>query len=142
MEIKIKPAKQSNNKDILKIFTLLEIENYFHTNIKKINKHIQKKECFIALRGNQIIGAMILKFIDHSCWIQLIASKKKGGGKAMIEFAAKKCRQKKVLKLWCWSLKRYKTKGFYKKMGFTESYILKKQWFGEDCYFFGRLIKI
>ena len=45
-----------------------------------------------------------------------------------------------IPKLWCWSLKRYGAEGFYKKMEFEESCLLKRQGFGEDCYFFGKAI--
>ena len=37
-------------------------------------------------------------------------------------------------------MKSYNAKGFYEKMKFSETYLLKKQGFGEDCYFFGRVI--
>jgi hypothetical protein len=38
-------------------------------------------------------------------------------------------------------MERYKVKGFYEKMGFSEEFLLKKQWLGQDCYFFGRVVE-
>ncbi|MBU1167313.1 hypothetical protein KKC60_02805 [Patescibacteria group bacterium] len=62
------------------------------------------------------------------------------GGQKLVEHAIKKCQEENIPKLWCWSMKSYNAKGFYEKMKFSETYLLKKQGFGEDCYFFGRVI--
>lgn len=139
--IVVKLAQKNNNQKVSDLFKILDTENYFFSNIKDINKYIRDKECYIAVQDKKIVGALILELEEQSYKIHMIRSKQKGGGKVLIDFAVKKCKQKNVPKLWSWSLVRYKAKNFYRKMGFKEMFLLKKQWYGEDCYFFGREIK-
>ena len=84
---------------------------------------------------------MILILEEGACEIYALAANKKGAGTLLIKEAIKYCKENKLPKLWCWSLSKYKAIEFYKKMGFKEQYLLKKQCYGEDCYFFGMLIK-
>lgn len=120
---------------------VLDAEDYPFSDLKDVHKYIRNRECYLATHNNKIIGTMILRFEDSSCEIYLISSKQKGAGTALVNFAIKQCIANKIPKLWCWSLARYNAKGFYKKMGFKELFLLKKQWHKEDCYFFGREIK-
>ncbi len=140
--MKIKIAKKSDNQDISNLFKVLDTEAHTPSNIKEINDHIRRKECYIAEHNNEIVSAMILK-LECMCYeIITLSSKMKGGGRNLVEFVVDKCKKEKIPKLWCWSLKRYKAKGFYEKMGFKERHLLRKQAFGEDCYFFGKVIDI
>jgi N-acetylglutamate synthase-like GNAT family acetyltransferase len=90
-------------------------------------------------------GAMIFAEEHGSYRIRALASKPdaecRGAGRALVEHAIQKCEQEGVPKLWCWSLDLYDVKDFYKKLGFTEAHRLEKQFFGRDCWFFGRIIK-
>ncbi|HUW21156.1 MAG TPA: GNAT family N-acetyltransferase [Candidatus Bathyarchaeia archaeon] len=140
--VKVQLAQKNNCQKVSKLLKILDTENYFFSNPKDIDQYINKKQCYIAIQNKQIIGTLILRQEDQSYEIYLLVSKEKGGGRALIEFAVKKCKQDKILKLWCWSLSRYQAKGFYQKLGFKESFLLKKQWYGEDCYFFGRVIDL
>ncbi|MFA4815336.1 MAG: GNAT family N-acetyltransferase [Candidatus Gracilibacteria bacterium] len=136
--IKVVLAKKNNSRDISRIVKVLDTENYFFSNVKDIDKYIQKKQCYAAIQENKVIGAMVLRPEDQSYEIHSLSSKKRGAGRALIDAAVQKCAEDNIPKLWCWSLVRYNAKGFYEKMGFKESFLLKKQWYGEDCYFFGR----
>ena len=136
----IKLAKKSDNKSVSSLFKALDIEAYKASDIKEINKHIKNKECYIIEGDNKILAAMILELEDMCYEIVTLTSKIKDGGRKLVEFAINKCKEDKIPKLWCWSLKRYNAKGFYEKMGFEERHLLIKQGFGEDCYFFGKLI--
>ena len=138
--IKVSLAKKENSRNVSDIFKVLNTENYFFSDLRRINKYIRRKECYVAVQNNKVIGAMLAGFPEQSFEIRLIASIKKGAGKAFIDFAVRKCIKENIPKIWCWSLKRYGAEGFYKKMGFKEKFLLKKQWHGEDCYFFGKEI--
>jgi N-acetylglutamate synthase-like GNAT family acetyltransferase len=138
--IKVLLAKKENSLDVSNIFKVLNTEKYFFSDRRSINKYIRRKECFVASQNKNIIGAMVLRFSDQSSEISLISSVKKGAGRILVNFAIQKCIKENIPKIWCWSLKRYGAEGFYKKMGFKERFLLKKQWHGEDCYFFGREI--
>ena len=138
--MKIRLAKKSDNKSVSDLFKALDIEAYTSSDIEKINEHIEQKECYVVEKDNEIVAAMVLR-LECLCYeIIFLSSKVKGGGRKLVEFAVDKCKQEKIPKLWCWSLKRYNAIGFYEKMGFEERHLLVKQGFGEDCYFFGKLI--
>ena len=52
------------------------------------------------------------------------------------------CRAEGVPKLWCWSMERYQASPFYEKQGFDERHLLRRQFFGEDCWLFGKNIDL
>jgi hypothetical protein len=138
--IKVLLAKKENNIEVSNLLKILDTEKYFFSDLRSINKYIRKKECFVVFRNKKIVGAMVLRLRDLSLEISLISSIEKGTGRALIDFAIKKCIKESIPKIWCWSLKRYNAEGFYKKIGFEERFLLKKQWHGENCYFFGKEI--
>lgn len=141
--IKIVKATKKHIPDVVKINKVLDTPHYFNSDKKKIEKFVSKGECFVALIDGKIAGAMTLSINEDSYEIvTLAATERKGGvGSKLIKFAVNKCKKDKIPKLWCWSLIQYKAKGFYKKMGFEEDILLRKQWYGEDCYLFGKVIK-
>ena len=139
--MKVIRAQKKHISDISKLMSALDTKDYSFSDKKHVEDFIVKGWYYIALQKNEMTGAMALEPIEGSYQIYSITSTKKGVGKALIDFAIKKCKDEKVAKLWCWSLKRYKAKGFYEKMGFEEFFLLRKQWYGEDCYFFGKIIK-
>ncbi|MBI1973062.1 GNAT family N-acetyltransferase [Candidatus Woesearchaeota archaeon] len=111
------------------------------SHLRLICQQVRKGNYYVALNQKKIIvGAMCLIFEENSCQIYLLASKEKGGGIALLRFAEDLCRKTNTPKLWCWSLVRYDASVFYKKNGFEEAYLLRKQWFGEDCWFFGKVL--
>ncbi len=137
----VRKATSKDIKVISKIFSSLNNKYYQPSNLKEIKKGITKKNIFVALEKNKIIAAIQLQRQEKNYEIIWLASIKKGGGKSLAEFAITKCKKEKILKLWCWSLTVYQAKGFYKKMGFEEIFLLKKQWHGKDCYFCGKIIR-
>ena len=111
---------------------------------------IERQLLFVAIETSlgdeRVAGAMVLVYDDHSYKIQAIAcrrgSSRKGAGSALIRMAVEKCRAEGVPKLWCWSMERYKVSPFYEKQGFDERHLLRRQFFGEDCWLFGKSIDL
>jgi len=139
--MKIRRAKKEEVNKISKIISVLDTKHYKFSKKDKIKTFIQKKSCYVALEDSKIMGSICLDLSKEACKIYSIVSKKKGCGMLMINKAVELCKKNKVSKLWCWSLIRYKAKGFYDKMGFEEQFLLKKHLYGEDCYIFGKIIK-
>ncbi len=138
--MKVRPAKKEDCMEISRLFTVLDFEKYSPSDSKRVRAYVEKGEGFVATNNGKVVAAMLLKLEEFCYEIITIASSMKGGGTALVKFALQKCKKEKVPKLWCWSLKRYKAKGFYEKMGFEECYLLKKHGFGEDCYIIGKVI--
>ncbi len=101
---------------------------------------VERGQYYVAVDNNNIVGVMSLVITEQSCEIYAIASKQPGCGHLLIQYAETFCREQHIPKLWCWSFKRYHAQGFYQRMGFEEAFLMRKQWFGEDCYIFGKVI--
>lgn len=137
--MEIRKAEREDAYSILEIIS--QLNNPHHKfSLNEIEEEVAKKRYYVATDDGKIIGAMALRIADNAGKIETIASRKKGAGSLLIRFAEEKCKDAGAYKLWCWSLARYNAKGFYEKMGFEESFLLKKQVWGEDCYLFGKVI--
>jgi len=119
----------------------LDTEEYSFSEVEKITPLIENGNYFVVIEDDEIVGTIALVIVEESCEIDALITSKKGVGKALIDFTVELCKKENVKKLWCWSLKRYNAIGFYDKMGFKEQFLLEKQWCGEDCYIFGRVIE-
>ncbi|MBI4175806.1 MAG: GNAT family N-acetyltransferase [Candidatus Aenigmarchaeota archaeon] len=139
--MKVRLAKPADVDEISGIVSVLDTKQTMPSDIGRIGKHISAGEYFVAQDSGRVVGAMILYFDDENCQLVLIASKKGGAGRLLVGYAERMCREKGVHKLWCWSLARYKARGFYENMGFREAFLLRKQFFGEDCWLFGKVIR-
>lgn len=126
--------------DVSRIIAALNFLGHQFSDPRIVKRQIARGRYFLCRHNNRAVGAIGLNQRDGACQIFAIASTVKGAGRAMIEFAIEECKANGLPKLWCWSLLRYRAKGFYEKMGFEESTILRRQWYGEDCYFFGKVI--
>lgn len=135
-------AQQRHTAEIASICTVLDSPQYICSDKTDIQKHIDRHECFIALDEGRVAAVMYLICEEDSCEIDMLVSKRKGGGTALVQYAVELCKHRNIAKLWCWSMTKYGASGFYKKMGFTESYLMKQQWFGEDCFYFGKRIPV
>ncbi|MBN2087938.1 GNAT family N-acetyltransferase [Candidatus Peregrinibacteria bacterium] len=142
--IEVIKASKKHIPDIAKINEVLDTPHFCRSNKELIEKNISKEHYFIAVDNKKVLGAMAIILDEGIYEIDSLATsqEKKGIGKMLIDFAVEKCKKEKVPKLWCWSLARYKARGFYKKMGFEEDILLKKHAHGEDCYLFGKIIEI
>lgn len=138
--MEIRQAVLEDAEKISQIIAVLDTKDYGYSDLGHIDDYIARGMYYVAVDEGEIVGAMALKRVEGSYQIYSIASKKKGAGRTMVEFAIEKCKQESVPKLWCWSMKHYKVEGFYEKMGFEEEFLLKRQWLGGDCYFFGKVI--
>lgn len=139
--MEIVKAKKAHAEKLSALLKGLDTEEYSFSEVEKIMPLIENGNYFVAIDDNEIVGTISLEIVEESCEIDALITSKKGVGKALIEFAIEKCRKENVKKIWCWSLKRYNAIGFYDKMGFKEQFLLEKQWCGEDCYIFGRVIE-
>ncbi len=139
--MEIVKAKKAHAEKLSVLLKGLDTEEYSFSEVEKIMPLIESGNYFVAIDDNEIVGTIALIIVEESCEIDALITSKKGVGKALIEFAIEKCRNENVKKIWCWSLKRYNAIGFYDKMGFKEQFLLEKQWCGEDCYIFGRVIE-
>ncbi|MGR3292555.1 MAG: GNAT family N-acetyltransferase [Candidatus Scalindua sp.] len=138
--MKIQLAQVKHLRDVCKLLKVLDTEKRIFSNKKQTLFFISKQWCYIAVESGRVVGVMLLEPTEGSYKINTLVSRQKGTGKLLINWAIDICRKNNIPKLWCWSLARYAADGFYKKMGFTESFLLQKQWDGEDCYFLGKLI--
>ncbi|HNZ61299.1 MAG TPA: GNAT family N-acetyltransferase [Methanofastidiosum sp.] len=139
--MEIVKAKKAHAEKLSVLLKGLDTEEYSFSEVEKIMPLIESGNYFVAIDDNEIVGTIALVIVEESCEIDALITSKKGVGKALIEFAIDMCEKKGVKKIWCWSLKRYNAIGFYDKMGFKEQFLLEKQWCGEDCYIFGRVIE-
>jgi len=138
----IRLAKKTDISQISKLNVQLNTLHYRFSDKQKINNLMKKHQYFVVEEGGVLLGNMLLMNTGGSYQIYILVSQKLGIGRLLIDFAVKKCQQEQIAKLWCWSLVRYKAIGFYKKMGFTEKYLLEQQFFNEDCYFLGKKIAL
>ena len=138
--MKIRQAKLEDVKSISKIISKLDFKDFKPSDNDLVKSQILRKEYFVAEENENIIGALCLSIEEKSAEIYSIVSLRKGIGKELILYAEKICVKKGISKIWAWSLKKYEAQQFYDKMGFTEQFLLKKQWFNEDCYFFGKVL--
>lgn len=140
--MKIQLAHVQHLRDICELLKVLDTEKRKFSEEKQSLFFISLQWCYIAVESGNVVGAMVLEPTEGSYKIHTLVSKQKGAGKLLVNRAIDICRKNNIPKLWCWSLARYAAVGFYKKMGFTESLLLHKQWDGEDCYFLGKLINM
>ncbi len=144
--MRVVTALPKDELGIFKVVSELNLDDtYDCANIRYIRREVANREYYIVRKSGIVVGAMrILDEEDLSLKIDKIAVKKSeqrtGVGRDLIDFAERYCVRKKIPKLWCWSMCDFNAIEFYRKMGFSEQIRLKKQFFGEDCYFFGKVI--
>ncbi len=136
----VKEARKKHVKEISDLLKDLETERITLSEEEYIAPLLKRKSLYVLVDGKKVIGMIGLDIKEMSCEIVYLVSHKKSGGTTLIKFAEKLCKKRKIPKLWCWSLTGYNASGFYSKMGFNEQYFMKKQWFDENCYYFGKLI--
>ena len=139
--MEIVKATKTHAKELSALLKGLDTEEYSFSEVEKITPLIEDGNYYIAIEEGKIVGTIGIVIVEESCEIDALITSQKGVGKALIDFAVEKCKKEDVKKIWCWSLKRYNAIGFYDKMGFKEQFLLEKQWCGEDCYIFGRVIE-
>lgn len=138
----IRKATTADAKQISAIIKVLDYKNYLPGSIANVEKYIELELYYVIELKGEVLGAFSYRFYNESCQILTIASdiKNKGLGTAMLNHIVEKCKENNIKKVWCWSLKRYNAGAFYEKMGFDEKFVAKKQFFGEDTYFFGKVL--
>ncbi len=139
--VEIRKAVLKDVSNVSEIVSILDTDKYRFSDIKAVRSFVSNGWFFVAVENGNMLGVISLEPTEGSYQMTHVVSKRKGFGKLLIKFAIDKYKKEKISKLWGWSLKRYNAKGFYKKVGFDEIFLLKKQWYGEDCYFFGKIIR-
>ncbi|MGC4005980.1 MAG: GNAT family N-acetyltransferase [Pirellulales bacterium] len=144
--VRVQHADSNHAADAAECLSLLNYDGRRFFGEPVVAALIQRQVVYVAiaeeLGAERVVAAMALEYDDQSYKILALASRKKGGGSALIRMAEAKCRAEGVPKLWCWSLARYDVSGFYKKQGFEERHLLRRQFLGEDCWFFGKVIDL
>ena len=126
--MKIQLAHVQHLRDVCELLKVLDTEKRTFSDEKQNLFFISKQWCYIVVESGNILGVMVLEPTEGSYKIYTLVSKQKGTGKLLVNWAIDICRKNNIPKLWCWSLARYAVEGFYKKMGFAESFLLHKQW--------------
>lgn len=139
--MRIVRAEVEHLEEVSTIYRALDTPFMQPSALERIRSAMKEGTVFVALENEHVQGAMTLEIVENSGEIVMIASRKKGAGRKLIEFAIQQCHAAHASKLWCWSLVRYHAEGFYQKMGFEEAFLLRKHWFGEDCWLFGKVIQ-
>lgn len=146
--LQVRKAEPVDLDDVVASLAQLHFDDHTPFDQDKVLALIESKIVYVAIRASPpgdgaVQGAMILAKEHGSYRISGLAARpgaERGVGTALVEYAIRRCEEEKVPKLWCWSMDLYNVKGFYQKLGFTEAYLLKKQFFGgRDCWFLGRL---
>ncbi len=138
----IRSATLEDVAEISRVMKSLDFPEFTPSDPSDISKRLQDQQGFIAEENDLVVGAMILEMCEQSCEMYALVAdqRRQGVGRALLSHAERLCRERGIPKIWCWSMERYHAEGFYRKMGFTEVHLLQKQWFGQDCYFFGKIL--
>jgi N-acetylglutamate synthase-like GNAT family acetyltransferase len=148
--VTIRQAQSSDAKAAANVLAVLHFGSYNDIfTAEKVLPYIQQGCVYLAVdeslpQQESVLGTMILLPDDVSYKIHALASRtdmrRNGIGTTLVEYVKQRCRDEGIPKIWAWSLDRYGLEGFAKAVGVSEAYRLQKQFFGEDCWFFGILI--
>lgn len=125
-----------------KLLKKLNTENYNYSEEESVENFITSGQTYVAKKEDEILGVAQINSIEGSWELRAIVVKEKnqGIGTELIKHIESQAREEEITKLWCWSLARYAARGFYEAAGFSEIYLLKQQFYGEDCWFFGKVL--
>ena len=130
---------------VVKLFSTLNTEQYSFTDERKILESIEAGRIFVTEGSDEITGAVEMANTEGGAEIVAISVvssvRGAGNGKMLISAAEKWAISQSLPKLWCWSLARFEAAAFYRATGFHEAYFMRQQFFGEDCWFFGKLLQ-
>lgn len=136
-------VRRANFNDVAEVSRLLktlEHGEYVISDFDDVREAVKNDHVYVI--GEKTLSAVIwLVVVKGSLQIKAIVSNQKGHGTLLVQMAETVCKNQGLPKLWCWSNVRYGAADFYRKTGFSEEYLLKKQWGGEDIWFFGKVIE-
>jgi N-acetylglutamate synthase-like GNAT family acetyltransferase len=140
----IELATSTDISEISEVLRTLDTSNYRFSAPEVIANSISARMCWIARVAGQTTGTLIAHEVEGSFEIIALAVapdyQRKGIGRQLLRAAEIAASERKFPKIWCWSLAQYSSQDFYKSCGFTEAVLLKRQFYGEDCWFFGKII--
>ncbi|MDO8528545.1 MAG: GNAT family N-acetyltransferase [Nanoarchaeota archaeon] len=100
-----------------------------------------RKIYFIALEED-VLGAFGIELEEREAKFGPISIKpqyqKRGVGSQLIRFAESLARGRGLVRIWCHSLERYHTEGFYEYHGWKMEKFIKDFWDGQNCYLFSK----
>lgn len=105
-----------------------------------LKSHIYKWNARFLLYQDSIVWCIITMHEPLSTQIRCIVSNQKWWGKYIINELEQECLKREDKKLRCWSRDILNAKWFYKKMWFSEQFLIEKFEFGNDCRFFGKTL--
>jgi ribosomal protein S18 acetylase RimI-like enzyme len=100
----------------------------------------------IAKRKNDIVGFACGYFDAETFWMDWICvekdTRRKGVAKEIINFLIKTTKKNKAYKIWCDTRTTNKHAiNLMKKMKFKKTGLFKKHWYGQDFYFWERILR-
>ena len=145
----VRRADVSDVEQVATHLRVLDFDDHHFYDLETVRERCEAPETIVLVSVSEetglVGGAMVLQFEDQSCQIEALGclpeSQGRGAGAALIRAAVEHCRRHAIPKLWCWSMETYGAERFYRSLGFHEEILLKRQFFGEDCWFFGQLIE-
>ena len=144
MPPKLDVATSADIDSISETLKPLDTPHYHFSGPDIIEPSINAKLCWVARKDGIIQVALVAREVEGGVEIVALAVKspfqQRGIGRQLLLGVESRARDLGFPKIWCWSLARYASKDFYLSNGFTEAFLLKSQFYGEDCWFLGKLM--
>jgi len=131
------PAAGEHIPALLELLRALDCPHFTYVVPDEVDAGVRAGRYFVALVAGEVAGAISIDLAEQSCQIETLVSHRPGCGRVLVEFARAWAREHGARKLWCWSMTRYRARGFYEAVGFSECFLVARQWYGEDCWYFG-----
>ena len=129
---------------ISELFKVLDTDHYKFSDPTEIRASMEKGRVIVAELHGQIIASVAVRLAEESAEIYSLAvhqdHRGRDLGSSLITEIEKYAAELSIPKIWGWSLVRYNASEFYRRTGFNEMLLLKRQFFGEDCWIFGKLV--
>ena len=148
MTYTIRQATTSDIPAVSLIFQSLNIPNnagwyYFcSSDMSYITKIIKHQNAFVVKSNDTICAAFVYRIEENSCEIVSLAvasnHRWQGIWTYIINHLIDICTQRTIPKIRCWSIASLNAVWFYTKMWFEEQYLLRKQFYNQDVWIFGK----
>lgn len=130
---------------VQKCLAELNSPRYVYSDAERISPAIRDRLVWVAVSDTgEIAGALHGEVVEGALMITALAVgekwRRQGIGAKLVNLAETEARRRALPKIWCWSFARYHAHDFYRKAGFDESILLKRQFYDEDCWLFGKVL--
>ncbi len=140
--VTIRETSPEDIEQVSAVLKQLDTEHYHLSDKHDILKFIKAGHSYVAEVDEQIVGVAEVEPVEGSWELYAISVLLPGMGigRALVKFVGDLARQQGISKLWCWSLARFEAEQFYRAVGFNEELLLRRQFYGQDCWIFGKLL--